>query len=103
MPFDDERSRVANEPPAGPESRAAVIAIASGAWWAKAENDNSMGSGEAGEESCGCREARHSKAGRHAPSRRLRELALNSILLRTKAPAAPTTKDFTTCSFLETS
>jgi hypothetical protein len=28
------------------------------------------------------------------------ELAPNSILMGTKAPAAPTTKDFTTCSFL---
>jgi hypothetical protein len=30
-----------------------------------------------------------------------RELPSHSILRETKAPAAPTTKDFTTCSFLE--
>ena len=38
---------------------------------------------------------------RQAPGKRLAYVsALNSILMRTKAPTAPTTKDFTTCSFL---
>jgi hypothetical protein len=57
---------------------------------------------EAGEESCGCREGQ----GIRKPERQCAgqevacDLALNSILMRTKAPTAPTTKDFTTCSFL---
>ena len=59
---------------------------------------------EAGEESCGCRE----EQGIQRPERQCAglevacDLALNSILMRTKAPAAPTTKDFTTCPFLMT-
>jgi hypothetical protein len=40
--------------------------------------------------------------GDKTPGKRLaRKLAFISILMRTKAPAAPTTKDFTTCSFLK--
>ena len=57
---------------------------------------------EAGEESCGCREEQGiQKAGRQCAGQEVAcDLALNSILMRTKAPATPTTKDFTTCSFL---
>jgi hypothetical protein len=73
--------------------------------WPKLETAISWESVEAGEESCGCREEQgDEKAGRQGAGQEVAcDLALNSILMRTKAPAAPTTKDFTTCSFLETS